>query len=181
MHEPLDQQIKTQARRYLRGEISLRDFHRWFMPASWNVRRHGSPDAERLVGEIGLSLAEFSAGHATEEEIREEFRDLLGNDASTLVPALQFSIEAASNLFDLHLGERAPRVVGSREYVTLRAAHALTNAAFSELQADRHVGVDTRWAGDLGRFAMPHRILGLSSNVRRYRTRPLTTAPHHPS
>ncbi len=58
-------------RRYLSGELSLRDFNRWFLPASRNVHRSGNAEAERLVGDIGLALSEFQAGHRTETELRD--------------------------------------------------------------------------------------------------------------
>jgi hypothetical protein len=77
MNQPLSQQIGVELGRYLRGERTLREFYHWFMPASWDVHRHEDPQAERLVGEIGLKLAEYSAGHVTEDEIREEFEALL--------------------------------------------------------------------------------------------------------
>ena len=77
MTQPLDQEIREHLVRYLSGELSLRDFNRWFMPATWNIDRSGNDDAERLVGDIGLALAELQAGHATEEQVRVLFARLV--------------------------------------------------------------------------------------------------------
>jgi hypothetical protein len=83
MAQSLDRQIREHLVRYLSGELSLRDFNRWFMPATWNVDRAGNDDAERLVGDIGLALAELQAGHATEEHVRALF-DRLVHTRTTL-------------------------------------------------------------------------------------------------
>ena len=77
MTQPLDQQIREHLVRYLSGELSLRDFNRWFMPATWNIDRSANEDAERLVGDIGLALAELQAGHASEDQVRALFDRLV--------------------------------------------------------------------------------------------------------
>jgi hypothetical protein len=80
MNEPLDQQIRARIARYLRGESDLREFHRWFMPVSWDALQTADPELKGLVGSVSLLLSEYSAGHATEQELRDEFFALLKPD-----------------------------------------------------------------------------------------------------
>jgi hypothetical protein len=79
MTEPLEQQVRQQLGRYVRGELSVRDFNRWFMPATWGISRTADASTRDLIGTVGLALAELSAGHATEAEIREEFAELVAS------------------------------------------------------------------------------------------------------
>ena len=68
--------IRHQLARYLRGEITLRDFDAWFVPATWGVTQDDDPAAYDLTNEIYLRLAEYSAGHRTEQEVQEMLRSL---------------------------------------------------------------------------------------------------------
>jgi hypothetical protein len=70
-------QIHELLAQYLSGQISLRDFKRRFVSATWDVAQLGNRDAERLVYEIELRLAEFSNGHWTEPEFKRILRPIL--------------------------------------------------------------------------------------------------------
>lgn len=61
---------------YVSGQIDRQTFQEWFIPATWDVRRL-NPEEVRLVREIQHSLAEFSSGDISEEELRGDFRRLL--------------------------------------------------------------------------------------------------------
>jgi hypothetical protein len=73
----LDLEIRDWLARYLDGDISLRQFREWFVPASWNVHQTGNVAAGDLVGEIGLRLAEFTSGHRSEEDVQSLLRPLV--------------------------------------------------------------------------------------------------------
>jgi hypothetical protein len=66
----LDLEIRDWLARYLAGDISLRAFRDWFMPATWNVHQTGNVEAIDLTGEIGLRIAELTSGHRTELDVR---------------------------------------------------------------------------------------------------------------
>ena len=68
---PLDAQIRTQLARYLTRAITLDEFQEWFVPEAWAVEA-GSL-AYDLAQTIELLLAEYTSGHRTEDELREEF------------------------------------------------------------------------------------------------------------
>jgi hypothetical protein len=72
-----DVEIREQLHRYLSREISLSDFKRWFVPATWNIDRDEDLCTRELAADIDLRLAEFSQGHWTEEELRDLFTSIL--------------------------------------------------------------------------------------------------------
>ena len=78
MASPLEQAIQEQLRRYIDGQISLREFDAWFVPATRAVDRTGPPEAIDLTYEVFLRLAEYSNGDWTEAELK----DILGRVAS---------------------------------------------------------------------------------------------------
>ena len=59
----MDEEIKAMLARYLRDEISLREFSRWFVPATWDLDRANNRLARELAADIDLRLAEYSHGH----------------------------------------------------------------------------------------------------------------------
>ncbi len=77
MYSAAQQEIRQQLCRYLAGDIGLGEFQRWFVPSTWNVEKLADPDAETLVNEIHLRLAEFSNGHLVEAELREKLSPLV--------------------------------------------------------------------------------------------------------
>jgi len=64
-----EQKIREAVLQYIAGRIQLRQFQEWFAANTWDVRAESS-DAQQLVNEIDLLLAEFSNGHWTEGELR---------------------------------------------------------------------------------------------------------------
>lgn len=57
----------------LEGRLSLDDFREWFAGGAWDAR------GDELARTIWLRLSEFSSGHWTEDELRDEFRKALKN------------------------------------------------------------------------------------------------------
>ena len=66
----VEQEIQDQLARYLAGQLSLNEFRLWLMPLLWVINRHDDPRAFRTASRIALYIAEFGAGHRTEEELR---------------------------------------------------------------------------------------------------------------
>jgi len=78
MFTELDPQISELIHRYLEGRVSLHVFEDSFLPCSWNIHQHGSPDTVEFVYEVELLLAELSRGDRTEEELRERLGSMTG-------------------------------------------------------------------------------------------------------
>lgn len=66
------QQAARELIRYLRGDISAGELRGLLTPLGWGVAVSGSEQDRRIAGLIELALAEFEAGHLTEEELRSE-------------------------------------------------------------------------------------------------------------
>lgn len=71
MSSPLDEAIREHLRRYVEGTESLRQFDDWFVPATADVDRSGSPEAIDLTYEVFLRLAEYSNGDWTEPQLKQ--------------------------------------------------------------------------------------------------------------
>jgi hypothetical protein len=86
--------IESQLSSYVAGEISLNEFEDWFAGSTWDIRNREGEAARRLAYAIELRLAEHSAGHLTESEMKHEFRQLLaGPSAQPLQPATAHKAE----------------------------------------------------------------------------------------
>jgi hypothetical protein len=68
--------LREQIGRYLAVELTIRDFHRWVLPASWNLHQADDSMTKEQAGEIGLCLAEMEAGHRTEDDFRRLLRGI---------------------------------------------------------------------------------------------------------
>ena len=67
---------------YLEGHCTLRELRAWLASETWDVHATGDPELIGLVGRIELALAEYSSGHISREEMREEFQAALSAQAS---------------------------------------------------------------------------------------------------
>lgn len=70
-------QISWQLFDYLEGRSTLRDLKAWLASETWDVNMTGDSDLISLVGRVELALAEYSLGHISREEMREEFQEAL--------------------------------------------------------------------------------------------------------
>ncbi|HEV8615169.1 MAG TPA: hypothetical protein VGU22_06720 [Methylomirabilota bacterium] len=73
---------------YVAGEIDRETFENWLIPATWDERRL-SPEVLEMVDAIQLSLAEFLNGDVTEDELKNDFRALMGPEP-IIIPAADF-------------------------------------------------------------------------------------------
>lgn len=63
--------------RYLRAEISVSELRERVTALSWGVALWGGQDDKRMAGSMELALAEFEAGHLSEEELKTDLQQLL--------------------------------------------------------------------------------------------------------
>jgi len=69
---PIELEIRRRIASVLAGESSLRDFYRWFMPATWDLEGVQSPEAIQLIHDITHLFSELSAGDLSRAEILHE-------------------------------------------------------------------------------------------------------------
>lgn len=62
---------------YLEGHCTFRDLRAWLASETWDVHATGDTSLIDLVGRIELTLAEYSLGHISREEMREELQAVL--------------------------------------------------------------------------------------------------------
>ena len=94
-----DIEIRDWLNRYLRKDISLREFQRWFVPATWNIDETSNAEAKHLAAYIDLRLAELVNHHWTEQEFREQLDRVLENQTyefrrNYFIPRQRFSSTA---------------------------------------------------------------------------------------
>jgi len=77
MSPSLDIEIRNKLASYLVDEISLEEFEDWFVPSSWNVVNNQNQVAIDLVYEIELLLAEYHNDCWSEDELRDNLRQLV--------------------------------------------------------------------------------------------------------
>jgi hypothetical protein len=67
---------ENQIRVRLLALSDLEEFEDWLAQESWNMHRDSDQRAQSLVGKIELALAEYSNGHVSESELRQQLRNL---------------------------------------------------------------------------------------------------------
>lgn len=70
-------QLADELARYLRAEISASQLRARVTALSWGVALRGVQEDRRMAGSIELALAEFEAGHLSEEELKKDLQQLL--------------------------------------------------------------------------------------------------------
>lgn len=76
MTSSLDQEVLEYLTRYLVGDLTIADFHRWFMHRMWELPQ-ADPDSHRLSRQVALRLAEYTSDYCTEAELRDALLELL--------------------------------------------------------------------------------------------------------
>ena len=76
MPSPITEQIQSALRKYLSGTSSLREFDETFLSIAWDAPESLDSQASKLRGEILLLLAEYTAGHRSESELKEQLREI---------------------------------------------------------------------------------------------------------
>lgn len=81
---------------YLCGEVSLDEFRDWFDAATWDAPLE-DPIGE-LVGQIELLMAEFSNGHRTEVDLRNQLYQIASSSPLLSACRLTISYSAATTI-----------------------------------------------------------------------------------
>jgi hypothetical protein len=76
MTSSLDQEVLECLTRYLVGDLTVADFHRWFMPRMWELPQ-ADPGSHTLSRRVAVRLAEFTSDHCSEPELRDALLELL--------------------------------------------------------------------------------------------------------
>ena len=84
MKSSLALEIQKQLLHTLDEADSFREFEAWFAPIAWSIEDVGDEEAERLVYDIEIAFAEYSAGALSREQLLTELRALA---TATSIPA----------------------------------------------------------------------------------------------
>ena len=76
MSSPIADQIHYLLGEHLRGERSLKQFDESFLEIAWDVTGTPSSEASTLRGEVLLLLAEYTEGHRSETELKQQLRGI---------------------------------------------------------------------------------------------------------
>src|SRR5438270_11816597 len=71
MQNLTEEVIRRRLAEYLAGKSTLRKFHQWFVPATWDVDDNAPMSIRKLVSGVKLLLAEYSSGHHSKKELRD--------------------------------------------------------------------------------------------------------------
>jgi hypothetical protein len=77
MTAPLDIEIRSRIAQVLSGELALRDFYYWFVPASLEVERTDDPEIIRLTHDLVHMFSELSEGLLTASDVRRTLKAAL--------------------------------------------------------------------------------------------------------
>src|SRR5688500_10763648 len=67
---------ENEIREQLLALSDLDAFEDWVARQSWDMQKDSDPNAQKLVGKIELALAEYSNGHLSEFELRQQLRNM---------------------------------------------------------------------------------------------------------
>jgi hypothetical protein len=111
MTSSLDREVLEYLTRYLVGEMSIADFHRWFMPRMRELAQ-GQLGSQPLSRRVALRLAEFTSDCGGDEaELREALLELLPPPltVSTLRSRIRWRVPASASW--LHQSQTASDLV----------------------------------------------------------------------
>jgi hypothetical protein len=98
-----DTQIRNQIRRLLSNEVSLREFQKWYVPATWDIDRSNEASSKDIASEIDLKLAEYTSGHLAEPELRHDLSKILENQTVEILIGVSVKQRYSTALSSLQL------------------------------------------------------------------------------
>ncbi|MBA2597667.1 MAG: hypothetical protein H0V00_13675 [Chloroflexia bacterium] len=121
MATPLDREIRSRLSAVLAGEVALRDFYAWFVPATLEVERTANLEAIRLTRDLAHFFAELSAGVVTRDDARRTLQEVA---SIYFVAATPWNRAAGKPVTmtgsnDIIEGRSASFVLGSRHEVAI--------------------------------------------------------------
>lgn len=85
----MESEVGAKLAAFLGNEISLHAFEDWLVARSWDMHRDSDSSVQELVAAIELVLSEYSSGHLSPLELRNELTEL----ANAIRPFPLFSLE----------------------------------------------------------------------------------------
>ena len=70
----LEQEIRERLRDYLSGRVPFRAFEEWFVDATWDIHKSGSPAGIALAFAIERLIAEYTGNYRTETQLKRALR-----------------------------------------------------------------------------------------------------------
>ena len=89
--------IRALVHAYASGEIGLREFQDWLIPAAWDTQRFAPAIADSIHA-VQLALAEHSSGDRTEPELIAELARIVGLRPELRVGATSSATSTASTV-----------------------------------------------------------------------------------
>lgn len=83
----LELALRQRISRYVRGELPLREFYRWFSAETWNIEARSDYETAQLYHTVDLLLAEHAQGDWTENELKERLSAFSTHAAVAASPA----------------------------------------------------------------------------------------------
>jgi hypothetical protein len=102
----LTNDIRDYIYQYIKGDISLNDFQAWFIPAIWNIHKHGDLPTQEMVSEILGRLAEY----LNRDWSQDEFKDILRRIAQNITVSLESQIITSSDSDNIMFEEQEPQI-----------------------------------------------------------------------
>lgn len=81
---PLDREIRHRVAAVLARESSLREFYRWFLPATWEVEFADHPNDGQLIRDIIHAYSEGTSGLLSKAEVIRELERAVSLHESSL-------------------------------------------------------------------------------------------------
>jgi hypothetical protein len=86
MRLSLENRVRHEILRYVQHEITLASFEEWLVGATWSQLDPTDASLVHLVGAVELTLAEYSSGHWTEDEVRAHLQEAITHDLAIQTP-----------------------------------------------------------------------------------------------
>lgn len=83
MATSLASEIRRNVARVVAGDLTIRQFEDWFVPATWDVERTADQEAIRLAHQVLHRVAEYDGGLWDDDEFLTRLRDFMQQPPET--------------------------------------------------------------------------------------------------
>src|SRR5262249_9658833 len=90
----MEEQIRQWLSRYLKQEISISDFQRWFVSTTWSADDPEERSLREIIDAVDLRLAEYSSHFWSESDLRDQLRLILENQSIEITLNFRIPIRA---------------------------------------------------------------------------------------
>lgn len=103
--------IRKHLANYLAGKMSLKAFHSWFVPATWDAADSAPAPVRELVYEISLRVGEYTSRHLTESDLRNRLAPLVLSIHTALLSGAEPFVRRVEKATGPNLFPRGVRVI----------------------------------------------------------------------